>query len=511
MPGIVTKRFRIHNAEQFKEAFSEAADSVMYLFVGQIASWSNDAAPPTPSDTVQETRYDIWRTMIGGKRIQSADVSFAASRYNWANNTLYHEYDSNDATLASNTFYVMTDDYNVYKCLFNNNTANSTIKPTGTATSTLNTADGYKWKFLYNISAAEALKFVTTNYIPVKTLSANDGSSQWSVQQAASNGAIEIIDVLANGTSYDSSNGTISGVTNTSVIVLPSHASGTDNIYNGYTLYIPNGLGAGQIKEVVDYVGTSRTVTLNSGFSISPNTSSLFHIAPKIAIGGDGSGASAYANVTSGQLTHINIINIGSSYSKANVVITANAGSGATAHAHIAQPDGHGSNPVGELFAHNVMLNVQLNGSEGNTLPTNNDFRIIGLLKDPILANGLEANTSTFNQTAQLTVSSVSGSYTIDEVISGGTSTSNGRIVRFANTNAGGTAGVLHVVNENFENSFSNGEVITGGTSSVTATITNIAAGDLTPYKGDVIYIENRSPISRSVDQIEDIKIVVQF
>ena len=36
------------------------------------------------------------------------------------------------------------------KCLFNNKGASSTVEPSGTSTSTLSTADGYKWKFKDN-------------------------------------------------------------------------------------------------------------------------------------------------------------------------------------------------------------------------------------------------------------------------------------------------------------------------------------------------------------------------
>ena len=74
----------------------------------------------------------------------------------------------------------MTDDYNVYKCLPNNDTTSggivgttSIVKPTGTGTSIISTADGYKWKFMYQIS--RSLKFVTPNYIPVDTVRRSNG------------------------------------------------------------------------------------------------------------------------------------------------------------------------------------------------------------------------------------------------------------------------------------------------------------------------------------------------
>ena len=59
--------------------------------------------------------------------------------------------------------------------------------------------------------------------------------------------------------------------------------------------------------------------------------------------------------------------------------------------------------------------------------------------------------------------------------------------------------------------SFTNSETLTGGTSSITATLGSQAAGTLTEYGGELLYIENRSAVSRASDQIEDIKLVVKF
>ena len=70
---------------------------------------------------------------------------------NWTNNTSYFAYTHAEADLFSQDFYVMTDVYNVYKCLSNSDTTStgsvastSTVKPTGTGTSIVKTADGYQ-------------------------------------------------------------------------------------------------------------------------------------------------------------------------------------------------------------------------------------------------------------------------------------------------------------------------------------------------------------------------------
>ena len=163
MPAIVTNKFRIHNAKQFVEAFDEVSttsgatvsdssgllNTNMYLFIGKVTPWSSDSAPPTPTDAVANTHYENWRDMIAAKKITSSDVSHVIPRKNWTNNTNYFAYTHAEADLNSQNFYVMTDAYNVYKCLSNSDTTSagavattSTVKPTGTGTSIVATTDG---------------------------------------------------------------------------------------------------------------------------------------------------------------------------------------------------------------------------------------------------------------------------------------------------------------------------------------------------------------------------------
>jgi len=526
MPGTVTRRFRVHNAEQFHEAFSETASTKMYLYIARVSSWPDDANPPTPTDSVQQTEYDNWKKMLAAKRVQSSDVTFAVNRYNWSTGKVYREYDTTSTTLfdapaGSNTFYVVTSAFNVYKCLFNNKGAASTVEPTGTSTSTLQTADGYQWKFMYNINTGDALKFVTDNFVPIKTLATDDGSAQFDVQSAAANGSIDVIDVRAGGSLYMTNSGTLAAVADGDTMTLAAGANTSDNIYNGSALRLVSGTGAGQVREIVDYNGSTKVVQLKSVFSVVPNNATTYQIGPLVTIAGDGTGAVAFANVTtasSNAVNQIGMISTGSNYSEATVTISANSshGSGATAVAYVSPPGGHGKDPVGEFAAHNVILNVQLSGTESNTFPTVNDFRTVGLLRDPQVANGAVATGTRYDQTTRLTVASVSGSanYTLDETIRGNTSGAVGKFVKFANTNAANTTGVIHITDSISNGSFSGSETLKGLTSNITATLSSITlpkTSGLVPFTGDHIYVENRAPISRAADQIEDIKLVVKF
>lgn len=517
MPQLVTTNFRLHNAKQFYEAFNEAGLDYIYFFISRVTAWPG-GTPISPLETVSGIENTPWMSMIAAKRINASDVSFVVKRYDWTSGTVYAEYSNNSTTQKTDRFFVITEDYNVYKCLYNNYGATSTVKPTGTSTSNLVTSDGYVWKYMYTVSSADALKFLTLNYVPVKTLTADDSSAQYSVQQAAANGSIQIIDVTSIGGGYLYISNNISSVTDTTNFVLGTEASGSDDTYNGSTFYIASGTSAGEIRNITDYVAATRTVTVDSAFSITPTTSSVYHIGPKVTITGDGSGAKAYANVHldnaggvgNGAIQRIELINVGTSYSRANVSVTDSGQSNAVATARLSPPGGHGSDPVKELYGHNIMMNVRLEGSVQNNFPTNNDFRTIGLLKNPLLANGSIANNFGYDTTTRLTVTGVtSGPLQQDEYVNGGTSGAKGKIVTFANTNGAGTEGVIKLIG--LEGTFTATETITGNTSSATATISSVANSELLHNKGEILYLENRNSVSRTADQIEDIKIIVQF
>jgi hypothetical protein len=517
MAAIITRRLRAQVAKQLYESFDEASPSRFYVALGRPGAWTTEMVPPTPTDTIQ-TNYDVWRDMIAMKRVTSADRSYVIARTNWTNNTIYTQYTDTNTSLPTSSFYVMTGNNHVYKVIDNALGAASTVKPTGTASSITETADGYRWKYMYTISAADALKFMTTSWLPVKTLTANDGSSQWVVQSAASNGAIHHVVITANGTAYKNTTNVFSSVANSTHVVLNTNAEAVDGVYTYSTIFLESGPGAGQLRRIIKYTGATRGLTVNTAFTTLPTGATRYRIAPNVLIRGDGvTAATAYvANCQGGQVRKITMVNAGTNYSIANVSFVGNGswGSGAAATPVISPKGGHGSNPVDELYGHTVLMNVQIAGSESNTFPTNNDFRIVSLIADPLLASGTAANATSISTTTKLTISGASGDFTADEIITGGTTGAKARLVWFANTNAARTAGVLNVcrvARVGTGVNFAAGEVVTGATSTRTATLVSRTNPAIRQYTGDVMFIENRTPVTRSVGQTEDLKIAIKF
>ena len=426
MASIVTTKFRVHNAEQFAEAFSETSNTIMYLFIGKNTAFPDDNNPPTPVNSTANVEYTPWRDMYAAKRITTADVTHAIPRYDWTSGTVYDKYDDQDTNLLeSDDFYVITEDYNVYKVLGNAGGTASTTKPTGVSTSPFTTADGYSWKYMYTVTTAKALKFLTNDYIPVQTLASDDGTDQWDVQAAAVDGGIHVINVTAGGSGYAT--------------------------------------------------------------------------APAVTITGDGTGATANSTITANVVTSVTITAAGTGYTRAQVAFASGA---ATATAVISPKGGHGSNAVEELGGKYIMLNVRLDGTESNTFSTANEFRQVGIVRDPYLyGTTTRAVASSFRQSFKYQLSSISGTFTLDETITSGSNTAS--VVEFTTPNLFTTL----PLNLPFANTTS----VTGGTSGASGTIAVITTPGLQPYTGDIIYVENRVPISRAADQIEDVKLIIQF
>jgi hypothetical protein len=208
MTAIHSKDLDIYIAKHFRNAISVSSN--VYLAFGNSTPWVNESNPPNANSNIV-TYYQTWKSMIGGKKINGSDIRHAIPRYNWTSNTTYFAYDdvyTVDYLLQSNSkFYVITDEFNVYKCIANNYGKASTYKPTSTnPASTFQTADQYTWKYMYTLTGEEQLRFTTGAFIPVKTLISDDNSLQWQVQEDAVFGALNNIIVTNVGTGYTSNN-----------------------------------------------------------------------------------------------------------------------------------------------------------------------------------------------------------------------------------------------------------------------------------------------------------------
>lgn len=206
MPTKITKNFGILLAKQFYNLLELTANSYLPLsrksyihaVLGRQDPWSNESSPPEPTED-QLTRNQYFRDAFYCKRMSSSDAAFVVPRINWEANTTYNTYESNT------NFYILNSKYQVFKCLDNTDANNVTVtEPEITLSTTsleepyIDTSDGYKWKYMYSLTADQRKNFLTDDWMPV--------TSNKFVRDSAIPGSIDIVTINDGGNGY--ANGT---------------------------------------------------------------------------------------------------------------------------------------------------------------------------------------------------------------------------------------------------------------------------------------------------------------
>jgi hypothetical protein len=443
-----SKNIDIFVAKQVKESVSEPSSSNVYLTFGKSSSWPNDSSP-LQANTSVVSYNDIWKNMIGAKRIVGNNIRHAIPRINWISGTVYAAYDDTLDSLelfaTNNNFYVITSEHHIFKCLDNNGGVISTVMPNILVTTThFQTADGYIWKYMYSLTAEEKLRFLTTNFMPVRTIEESDNSQQWNVQDNAIDGAIHVIKVTNPGNNYtaldeivvningDGNYATAFAVVNTTSNTIQSIV--VDNLGYGYT-----------------YADITISSTLPSG---------------------------------------------------------ATAGSGATARAVLSPPGGHGSDPLTELGGSYLIINIQFKDTENQIITTHNDYRQLALIEEPYLyGTTTKASATTVSQLTVLTLNGTSVEYSEDEWVFQGASyasaffkgfvvewDSSNNIIKLAQTEGNPTK-----------------DLLVGANTTAARFVSSIGTPTLQTRTGNLLYTDNIVAIQRADDQAEDYKIVLNF
>lgn len=424
--------------------------SKIYCFLSQVKPWTDENDPPTPQEDQQYLK-NVYKNMFVAKQITTTDMSPIIERIDWTTGTVYDYYQDNVDMFSLNPagqitkyFYAKNRYDQVFKCLWNNNGAASTVEPIfepGTFNSNLifQGADNYKWKYMYTITSGNKLKFMDASWMPVP-IGQNIPNP---VSNFAGVGSIDVINVGNGGSGYDPANSTI-------------------------------------------------TVTIT----------------------GDGQYATANASVTSGVITDIVMANTGSNYSYANVSIISSSGSGASANAQVSPIGGHGYDPVTELGARHIMMTCSFTKDESGNLPTDIDFRQLGVVVDPYAYTSATqfavANASVYKTTTDFVVSTGFGAFTADETLY---QSANGSL-----STATFTATVLSfdaVTNTvrliNTSGTAVDGALVYGSGSGTSRALLQQQTPTFIKNSGYIIYLENRTAVQRSADGSEQFRLVLGY
>jgi hypothetical protein len=508
------------SAFRFKKEFeSQTQSSVKYLFIGNSNQYANsDTTIPDITDTVSDEK-SVWDTMYAAKLITSNDVELVIPRVTWTANTKYRQFDDQidiEDLITANTsanlkpMYVMTSNYDVYKCLCNNVSANSTVEPTGDYASSngfISTADNYLWKYMYSIYPSN--KFLTANWMPVPY--------SYRINEYNSNiinivdGALAKIVTTNNGTGYYEINVSATAFSSgATTITLSSLTNVAANMY-------VTGTGIDPETYITSISVPSQSITLSTPTTgAGGGTGNNVSFSTRIYINGDGNDdVIASANVSNGQIQKITVTTVGTGYTKANVFIYG-TGSNAAARAVFPPKYGHGFNPARDLSAYHVLISKkigEIDSTEGGLISSNTSFRQYGLLANPHSYGNTtysiprsEANTvisQTFN--VDLTPGT---QYTLNEYVYQGTSLANSSF-----------SGIVHYEDYannrvrmiNTRGSLEVGGILIGNTSSTIRAVTVLENPEFEPYSGDILYVNNVSKIERTDGQAENLKFVLRF
>lgn len=517
MSAIITDQLRILNAKNFVSAATSSANAY-YSFVGlpnatnYSSSW--DTTPPAPKDSFEQEN-DYWDTMIALKKISASDVRQVVRKITWTSGTTYDMYrhdisrtntskPSGATSLYSANYYVVNEDYRVYICLQNgtdpeNPTGRPSLdQPTFTdlePRTAGDSGDGYLWKYLYTIKPNELVKFDSTNFMPVPSNWSTNSTDAAVRNNAATSGQLKIVTINNRGVGLGTANRTYTRVP------IKGDGSGAEA-----TIVINND---SKVESVTISKGgsgyTYGTVDLISGNVPTGSTSPIFNV---IIPPQGGHGADIYRElgaynvlvysriendtenpdfITGNQIARVGIVENPQSYNSSTTLnldkasaayalkLTGLGYSSATFNADstITQTIGVGSTAVGRVISYDQTTGVLKYWQDKSLVGFNSD----GSLKtNPTY--GFQLNRFTATPSTGGSISIIGGSATlgIDTNYTGVSTQINNR---------------TYYLGQSFTNGVSNPEV--------------------KKYSGNIIYVDNRPSITRSINQKEDIKVILQF
>jgi len=421
----------------------------IYCFLSRVLPWDNESSPPTPTQD-QKFLKTVFKNIFFMKKVTSFDMSPVIERINWQTDTVYSYY---------------RDDVDMFE-----------LDSNGKLVRRFYVKNRYDqvFKCLWNNNGGES---TVEPYFQPGTFNANQ------VFQGADDYKWKFMYTITSGTKIK--------FMDESWMPVP------------YELNPPNPLlkfaGGGSIDAINITQG-------GSGYdeAVSP----VF-----ITITGDGQYASANAVVSSGSIIDVTVANTGSNYTYANVSITSANGSGAIAVAYPSPVGGNGFNPSAELGATHLMITSSFINGESGLLPTDIDFRQVGIVVNPYAYYGVTvdvANSSTYSTTTNFIVSQGFGDFTPDETVyqsPDGTledATFTATVLSFDSTT--NTVKLLNTLGTPVINS-----ILYGNSSQTARVALQKQDSQIVPYSGYIAYIDNRKSIVRNPDGSEIFKLVLGY
>jgi hypothetical protein len=527
MPTLLPHRARFELARSVYRDIVNSKD-YWYAFVSRIGAWADDAVPPALEDSREEV-LGAQRDMLFLKSVRPIDAVYLARRIDWAGGTVYDRYDSEITsthpansgakTLADADFYVLTNNNRVYKCLDNAGATPSLVKPTTVdPVEPERPSDGYVWKFMFELPAQDVTRFLTSEYIPVRYYTAETDFD--------TNSFVNGVTVTSGGSGYTTADAYIVGDGIGAVVranIVGGVIASITVVQQGYGYshaevhVLGNGTGAagtvqlldGDINEAFGYSANTQVAAEGSLtgaiFSVEIVDPGSDYVLGETLVSIVGDGQDAVITVTGineGAITQVSVASEGAGYSFADLtVIGQSTGFGAVLRPILSPAGGHGAHAPKELFATTLGIQVVLDGEPGvEFAPT--VFRQVGLLKNPKVAGSDQLFRGSVGTTCyKATVTSAAGFTVGDSVI-----TNDGGLFTVVQK-SGNTLWLLAIIPLITSTSTVQKNVV----GSTPVAINTLVIPDVDKLSGEVMYLSNRVPITRSSNQDEIVQVFLRF
>jgi hypothetical protein len=420
-----------------------------YCFLSRVQSWSTESDPPAPT---QDMKYlkQTFKNMFVAKKITTNDMSLIIERIDWTSGEVYDYYDD------SVNMYSLDINESILKHFYVKNKFDQVFK--------------CLWNNKGGVSTNEP-------YFEPGTFNANQ------IFQGADDYKWKYMYTISSGSKLKFMDDAWMPVPTGNNIPTPTQTNA----------------GYGSIDVI--------NVT-NGGSGYDPANSII-----TISITGDGKFASANAVVNAGVITDIAVANTGMNYTYANATIISASGSGAVAIAPTSPVGGHGFDPASELGARHIMLTAKFEKNESGNLPTDIDFRQLGILVNPYAYFGTQvglANAVVYKTTTDFTVSTGFGGYTPDEIVY------QSATGLYADATFEATVLSFDTIFNKVKliNTFGtpvNSTILYGKTTGTARAVLLQETPSFIPFSGYLTYLENREPVQRNADGSEQFKLVLGF
>lgn len=565
MPTVLKNDVSTNIARMVYEGIRNKTTRI-YFFLGKTLPWtegteedpntgavtiiSDTTAAPTPNASrlyERETRSNI----IGMKLVNITDVAFAIKRLNWSSGTVYDMYDdrysvnspapSGAVDIADARMTVITDEFYIYKCISNNYGAPSTVKPTSTSTGYIGPlSDGYIWKYMGLVDDIQRAKFLNAEYVPVSSTSTTsflstgiklpeitDGGSGYP------NGVDDIVvNIIGDGTGAEISLQATDGIIDTVSLDNPGSGYTTASVEIDATA-TGSGSGATFTVALQDPESTTAASAIDGELSyisvVSGGSGYDSNSYVEIDGNGDGLASATLSFDANGSITEVTLNNRGTNYTSATARIirnNSNTGNDAELYVIIAPSGGHGKDIVGESYASTLGFHVTTQDEVNQGVFVGNDYRQSGLIISPLAYASPEVTvreqyTADYGSACFLLgVEGIDYTDFPQDMILTNQVTGDELIVVQSDVlkNPGGDVIGAKILVQSLDDTlpevgdtFTYPTGTTGETASIELQTGDITAPEVDKFSGSMIFINNRTPFRKSIEQIVNLRTYLNF